>query len=75
MNKELLEKEGVVWTTSIRELEILRLAVLLALKNEQDNSNDESIVDEMDDILFKISEVYQDSMVSLFRKHLKEKDQ
>ena len=75
MNKELLEKEGVVWTTSIRELEILRLAVLLALKNEQDNSNDEALVDEMDDILFKISEVYQDSMVSIFRKHLKEKDQ
>ena len=75
MNKELLEKEGVVWTTSIRELEILRLAVLLALKNEQDNSNDEALVDEMDDILFKISEVYQDSMVSVFRKHLKEQDQ
>lgn len=75
MNKELLEKEGVVWTTSIRELEILRLAVILALKNEQDNSNDEALVDEMDDILFKISEVYQDSMVSIFRKHLKEKDQ
>jgi hypothetical protein len=75
MNKELLEKEGVVWTTSIRELEILRLAVLLALKNEQDNSNDEALVDEMDDILFKISEVYQDSMVSIFRKHLKEQDQ
>ena len=75
MNKELLEKEGVVWTTSIRELEILRLAVLLALKNEQENSNDEALVDEMDDILFKISEVYQDSMVSIFRKHLKEQDQ